>query len=139
MDKEDIVGNLLAAIVLYPLVAVFAIVVSYLIGVHFPSISELSTNYVTVGLVVAIVVSVEYFSYWCIKGYQMERRHNKELERRRKEIRRNITKVSPTKKEGAVVKTSIPTHLVKKYDIYVGDELEWNDDGEYIKFKKVGD
>jgi hypothetical protein len=53
-----------------------------------------------------------------------------------KNPRGNITKVSPANKAGTSVKTSIPSYLVAKYKINVGDELEWSDDGNYIKFKR---
>ena len=53
-----------------------------------------------------------------------------------KNPRGNITKVSPANKAGTSVKTSIPSYLVAKYNINVGDELEWSDDGNYIIFKK---
>ena len=54
-----------------------------------------------------------------------------------KNRRGNITKVSPANTERTSVKTSIPSYLVAKYNIHVGDELEWTDDGEYLKFKKI--
>jgi hypothetical protein len=53
-----------------------------------------------------------------------------------KNQRGNISKVAPGNKAGTSVKTSIPSYLVAKYNIFAGDELEWFDDGEYIKFKK---
>lgn len=53
-----------------------------------------------------------------------------------KNPRGNLTKVSPANKAGTSVKTSIPSYLIAKYDISVGDHLEWFDDGEYIKIKK---
>ena len=49
----------------------------------------------------------------------------------------NITKVHPANKAQTSVKTSIPSYLTAKYDISVGDILEWNDDGEYILIRKA--
>jgi len=54
-----------------------------------------------------------------------------------KNPRGNITKVSPANKAGTSVKTSIPSYLVAKYNISVGDQLEWSDDGKYLKIKKL--
>jgi len=54
-----------------------------------------------------------------------------------KNRRGNITKVSPANTARTSVKTSIPSYLVAKYNIHVGDELEWTDDEKYLKFKKV--
>ena len=54
-----------------------------------------------------------------------------------KNQRGNITKVSPANKARTSVKTSIPSYLVAKYEISVGDQLEWSDDGKYIKFKRI--
>ena len=53
-----------------------------------------------------------------------------------KNPRGNITKVSPANKAGTSVKTSIPSYLVAKYNINVGDQLEWSDDGKFLKIKK---
>jgi hypothetical protein len=51
----------------------------------------------------------------------------------------NLTKVGPANTSGTSVKTSIPSYLVAKYNIRVGDTLEWDDDGEHIKLKKLGE
>ena len=54
-----------------------------------------------------------------------------------KNPRGNITKVSPANTAGTSVKTSIPSYLVAKYDISVGDQLEWSDDGKFLKIRKI--
>ena len=54
-----------------------------------------------------------------------------------KNPRGNITKVSPANKTGTSVKTSIPSYLVAKYDLSIGDYLEWSDDGKFLKIKKL--
>ena len=54
-----------------------------------------------------------------------------------KNTKGNITKVSPANTMGTSVKTSIPTYLTAKYNIHVGDKLEWNDDGKLITIKKI--
>ena len=54
-----------------------------------------------------------------------------------KNKRGNITKVAPGNKTGTSLKTSIPSYLVAKYNISVGDELEWSDYGDFLKFKKI--
>jgi hypothetical protein len=54
-----------------------------------------------------------------------------------KNKRGNVTKVAPANKMGTSVKTSIPAYLVAKYKISVGDELEWTDEGNCLRFKKM--
>jgi hypothetical protein len=49
----------------------------------------------------------------------------------------NWTKVGPANVEGTSVKTSIPIYLVAKYRIEVGDTLEWDDDGEIMKVRRI--
>jgi len=54
-----------------------------------------------------------------------------------KNKRGNITTVAPGNTAGTSVKTSIPAYLSAKYNISVGDHLEWSDSGDYLKFKKI--
>jgi len=49
----------------------------------------------------------------------------------------NWTKVGPANTEKTSLKTSIPSYLVAKYKIGVGDTLEWDDDGEVMKIRKI--
>lgn len=49
----------------------------------------------------------------------------------------NWTKVGPANTKRTSVKTSIPGYLVAKYMISVGDTLEWDDDGEFMKIRKI--
>ncbi len=54
-----------------------------------------------------------------------------------KNSRGNWTRVGPGNAEGTSVKTSIPTYLVAKYEIEVGDTLEWDDDGSMMKVCRI--
>jgi len=54
-----------------------------------------------------------------------------------KNLKGNWTKVGPANKKRTSVKTSIPTFLVGKYTISVGDTLEWDIGDGFMTVKKI--
>ena len=77
----DILGNLLVAIIMYPIIVIMAIITLYLYGIHFPSSTLSYPNYVEMGLSIAFGIATGKFTIWCIRDYRIERRYKKGLKK----------------------------------------------------------